>query len=157
MGDFKAKSEKEIEQGKLFEPGVYDFEVVRAVRWTSQESGKDSLKVTLLVYLADRKQYVGQYLSSSEKMQFLLRHFCDCLEILPAYESESFDKIADAAAGKSGKAKFYIQEDKKGNFPPKNQVRDFLKRADFGKYATGGVVSSNVVKQETPFDDDIPY
>lgn len=164
MSDFSPKTEKQIEEEKLFAPGVYDFDCISATKWIGQESGKESLKVKLCVYVGDRKYFLDQFLSASEKMQFMLRHFCDSLGILDAYESGSFQRIAEAAPGLSGKAKFYIAEDKKGQFPDKNQVRDFIKKADYNKYAMG---SANVASElprakksepETPFDDDvIPY
>ena len=128
MSDFQPKSEKEISEQKLFEPGEYDFDVMKADKTISENSGNAMIKAQLLVYVGARTYYLTCYLTGSEKMQYLLRHFCDTLGILDAYETGQLSAIAQAARGKSGKGKFVIQPSKDPNYPDKNAARDFVKR-----------------------------
>lgn len=148
--NFKAKTEEQIkkESNFLLEPGDYDFEVLVATEEVS-DNGNPMLKLKLGVWRQDGKQqWVFDYLLESFPSK--LRHFCDSVGLLSKYESGSL--AAHDCNGRSGKCKIEIKKDKKGQYPDKNQVKDYISRP-----ARPLVQKAEQAQSEAKSDDDIPF
>lgn len=127
---FQAKSEKELKEANLLQPGIYDFEVIAAEDKISA-AGNEMIALNMKVYGDNRTVYVTDYLM--EKMAFKLRHACDACELLKAYESGELQ--ASDFEGKSGKVKLKIDTDKEGKYADKNGVADYVKSESDGALA----------------------
>lgn len=149
---YEVMSEEDVKKARTntFEAGEYDFTVVEAEDTFSKSSGKEMFKLTLGVYVGDKKRSVFDYVMAEGKMAWKLRHLCDSLGILDKYETGAL--ISPDLTGKSGKAKFDVQEGE-GSFSDKNVVVDYIKRS------TGAFVpSGHPVAAAPDFDsDEIPF
>lgn len=145
--NFKPKSEKEIQEAQLLPAGEYDFDVLESEDARSK-SGNDMIKVKLGIYNGDRiTSHIFDYLMPA--MEAKLRHFCDTAGLLAEYESGSL--TAEMCKGRSGKAKVIIQEDKTGQYPSRNSVKDYTVRAAKPLATT----SENEATGKPP--DDLPF
>lgn len=118
--NFAPKTEKEIAEANLLEPGVYDYEVVYAQDKVSK-SGNDMIELKLRIFSDRGERLIHDYLL--EAIAYKLRHFCESAGILSQYEAGSL--IAEDCLGKAGKLKLGIQRDKTGAYPDKNTVQDY--------------------------------
>lgn len=141
---FQPKTENEIANENLIEPGEYDFEVVAAFDKVSK-SGNDMIELKLRVF-AERERVINDFLL--EKIAYKLRHFAEATGLLDTYNSG--DLIADDCVGKAGRVKIGIQKDKTGAYPDKNTVND---------YVVDGTSEPKPVRLEQVAlkDDDIPF
>lgn len=119
---FSPKTDKELKEANLLQPGIYDFEVIAAEDKTSA-AGNEMIALNMKVYGDNRIVYVTDYLM--EKMAFKLRHACDACGLLKQYESGELQ--ASDFEGKSGKVKLKIDTDKEGKYADKNGVADYVK------------------------------
>lgn len=145
---FTPKSEKEIQDENLFPAGVYPFEVVKAEDETSK-SGNEMIHLKLRVFSGARTQFVDDYLL--ESMAYKLRHAAVTLGLESEYESGRI--AASDFEGKEGYLKLIIKKDKKGEYPDKNAVGDYVEEPKSSgpatpKAGTGG---------EDDASDDIPF
>lgn len=139
--EFKPKTESEIAASGLAPKGDYDFDVLNAEDAISQSSGNEMIKIKIGIYIGDSiKHYVYDYLIGS--MEAKLRHFCDTVGLLSAYESGSLN--AEMCKGRSGRVKIII-DDKDENYPPKNSVKDYIVRA------------AKPLAKQTEEKDDVPF
>jgi hypothetical protein len=120
-------SQAEADKGGNFTPwpaGDYDFEVENAEDETSKASGRDQMKLTLLVFNAKGEQRkVFDYLGADEKSQWKVRHFCGAIGLIPQYESgelEPYDCIA-----KQGRLALIVRP-ARGEYGASNSVRDYI-------------------------------
>lgn len=156
---FDPKTEKEVQN--LLDIGVYDFEVVNA-KDTSSKNGNDMMVLTLAVYGGDQKKTITDYLVGQiDSMAFKIRHFADTIGMLDAYEKGELE--AEAVIGATGKCKVDIDE-KDPAYPPKNVIRDYIKRTDGGLAAPRTVTAKAAPVGNTKakaarnaMDDDIPF
>jgi len=123
MFRFTPKTEDELDQSGLLEKGVYDFTVDTATSVNAKTDGTPMLKLGLTIYGPDGEHKIFDNLHP--KLEFKIRHFCDSIGILKVYETGQIDP--GACEGRSGKAKVDI-ESAKGDFPAKNNVRDYVPR-----------------------------
>lgn len=140
---FTPKSEKELKEANLIEPGIYDFEVMTAINKKSK-SGDDMIELRLKVWDKDGKERtIFDFLT--EKMLHKVKHFSDVAKLSDKYESGNLD--AFDCIGKSGKAKIGIQKDKTGEYPDKNTVKDYVsdEEINLGLEMDGG-------REKDPFD-----
>jgi hypothetical protein len=145
---YKAKSEKELNEQSLLQRGEYDFEIQAAVDAVSgpnsKTPGTEMIKLTLSVYAENgRKQFVRDILHPA--MEVKLRHFADCVGILDRYERED-PFIADELVGKTGRVKIKIV-DKDDGYPAKNEVADYVPKNKQSAAAIRGGPDS----EESPF------
>lgn len=139
---FAAKSEKEIQEENLLQPGIYDFEVTGAEDKTSK-AGNDMIQLNIKVFgEGGRSVLVTDYLM--EKLAFKLRHACDACGLLKQYESGELN--SDMFYGKAGKVKLKIDQDKEGKYADKNAVQDYVKKES-------GVATAKEVEDS----DSIPF
>lgn len=121
------RSAQEIAEMGLLPKGEYDFEVQHAADAVSgpqsKSPGTEMIKLNLAVFTdSGRKQFVRDLLHPA--MEVKLRHFCEAVGLLDQYNDGSL--IADHCFGRSGRVKIKITEDKDGNYPPKNEVADYV-------------------------------
>jgi hypothetical protein len=120
--NFEAKSAEDIAKLGLWAKGEYDFEIVKAEDATSKSTGAQMIKLELMVYDNDgRTRRITDYLLAS--LAAKLRHFCDTCGLLPQYQSGTL--CAADCEGRTGRCKVVIQEDKSGQYPPKNSIADY--------------------------------
>ena len=105
--------------------GTYDFEVELAEDETSKASGRDQMKLTLLVFNTKGEQRkVFDYLGADEKSQWKVRHFCAAVGLIAEYESGELD--AWDCQGKTGKLNLALRP-ARGEYGPSNSVRDYYR------------------------------
>ena len=123
--DFTPKTEEEIKKANLLENGDYDFDVLVAEDAISSK-GNEMIKVVVGIYVGSNiGSRVFDYLLPS--MEAKLRHFCDTVGLLKEYQAGNL--AASMCEGRSGKCRIIIQEDKTGQYGPKNVVKDYICRS----------------------------
>jgi Protein of unknown function (DUF669) len=152
---FTPMTEEQIAEANLLPEGVYDFEIVDATEKTSQAGNEMiELKVRLFDERGDHHSVIFDWLLSTERAAYKLRHCCDACQILRLYENGSIS--SSDFLGKSGKAKVYIQKSKDPQYSDKNAIKDYVKLADLAK-------EKEKPRQQKPamadsvMDDDIPF
>lgn len=150
---FKAKTEKELAEEILIPEGVYPFEVSKAEAKKSKK-GNDMIEMELRIFMPDGKER-GLRDWLMEQMGFKLFHFCAYTGLSQKYESGTLQ--SHDCEGRSGFLKIEIQEDKTGQYPPRNSVRDYV-RPDFNKGAkpltaeqVGNVSTQTTASEDVPF------
>lgn len=118
---FAPKTEKDVSNPRTFKNGIYDYEVTDAVEKESS-SGNEMIALTLKVWAQDSTYKVKDWLL--EAMAFKLRHFCVSTGLNQQYEGGTLR--ARDCIGRSGKAKFKLQEDEAGNYPDRMGVEDYI-------------------------------
>lgn len=125
MISFTPKSEEQLREEGLLKDGEYDFEILFAEHAVSKSSGASMIKLKIGVFRADGSQaHIFDYIVAS--MEHKLRHFCDAVGLLPQYQSGSLRP--EDCHGRSGKCRIIIKEDKTGQYPPKNEIKDYILR-----------------------------
>lgn len=148
MFNFNPQTEDMLAKASLLEKGEYSFEVQSAIQKVSR-SGNSMIELILGVWDIDgRVHQVYDYLM--ESMAYKIRHFCYSVGLGEKYELGGFRD--SECLGKSGKCKIIIQEDKTGQYRPKNSVQDYLQL---------DAVDKNYKVETTPaldaMDDNIPF
>lgn len=131
----------------LWPRGIYDFEVSEAKDRISA-SGNPMIELNVTVYNKEghtRKVY--DYLIDSEKTGYKVRHFASSVGMTKEYESGELD--ASALVGKAGKLQLYIKKDKKGAYPDKNAVSDYV------PVVPGAPLIASSAPED--MDDEIPF
>lgn len=121
---FKAKTEKELAEENLIPEGVYPFEVGKAEAKKSKK-GNDMIEMELRVFMPDGKER-GMRDWLMEQMGFKLFHFCAYTGLSQKYDAGTLN--SHDCEGRSGYVKIDIQEDKTGQYPPRNNVRDYVRQ-----------------------------
>lgn len=117
------RTEKEIHEANLMPKGVYPFEVIEAVDAKSK-AGNDMITATLRIFTPDGKtRLLTTYLM--EAMAAQLFHFCTYCGLAAEYGAGTL--TAAQCVGKTGYADIGIKEDKSGQYPPQNNVKDFVR------------------------------
>ena len=154
MYTFTPMTEEQIEASNLMGNGVYDFEVIKAVRKISK-AGNPMAELNILVWDKEGKQHtIFDYLVFSSQALNIkkVKHFCDTTGLSKEYERGNLPEELDRL---SGKVEIGIQDEQPkmggGFYPKKNIVIDYIK-------------PSNTIKDENvsalpeePFSDDIPF
>lgn len=151
---FTPKSEKQIAEEGLLPEGTYGFEVAKAEDKVSK-SGNDMIEVNLRVFNTDGSfVFVRDYLM--EKISYKLRHFAEAAGLLEKYESGEF--TASDCEGRTGNVKIIIKKDTTGQYPDKNEVRDYVVSEQSAKTFTTKVKGHVADKaNQSPLDDSIPF
>lgn len=138
------------------EPGVYDFQVLKAEQKRSK-SGNQMIELTLAVWDANGVQrHIFDYLVSMPSMVYKIKHFCDTVGLTKEYLAGCLN--VNDCVDKCGKAEIIIQ---KGNqkpdgsyYPDKNAVKDYV-------VTDKDAVKADLVKPNnngSEFkDDDLPF
>lgn len=157
---FDPKTEKEVQN--LLDPGICDFEVADA-KDTSSQARNDMMVLTVIVYQGDQKKTIKDYLVGQvDSMAFKIRHFADTIGMLDVYESGQLE--AENVIGATGKCRIDIDK-KDPAFPPKNVIRDYIKRDSQPQKAPTAVtnttpkaaIKGSASAKDAFLDDDIPF
>jgi hypothetical protein len=144
--NFKSRTEKEIQEANLMPKGVYPFEVISAENAVSKK-GNDMIEAVLRIFQPDGKtRQLTVYLM--EAMPAQLFHFCTYCGLAAEYGNGTLD--AAQCVGKTGYVDIGIKEDKTGQYPPQNNVRDFVRPPALKP----GTAPHPVAAKE---DGDVPY
>ncbi len=147
--NFAAKTEKQLVEEKLIPAGVYPFEVLTAEDKMSK-AGNSMIELGLRVFTPDgRARSMRDWIM--EKMAYKLFHFCSYTGLAVKYEQGTLH--SSDCVGRTGYVDIIIQADKKGQFPDRNSVGDYV-RAPAMK--TGGVVSSKPEPTEAQLANQVP-
>ena len=149
---FQPKTEKELQEALVVEPGIYDFEVVNAIEKQSK-SGNDMIELKLKIFVGEGARIISDYLL--ESMAFKLRHFCEAVGLLDKYENGTLS--AFDCAGVAGKLELVIQRDKSGSYPDRNSVKDYVVDEDYEPKASTPPLSPGGVAPASFNNDDIPF
>lgn len=140
---FNPKTEKEVNQGNLWDKGTYAFEILEASDEVSK-SGKDMIKLKVRVFKdSGKSQNIFDYLLG-DTMEYKLRHAADVCGLLDDYETGELS--AYNFIGKTGKVKIGVSIDKTGAYPDRNNIIDYV--VDVKRLAT---------LSEAIGDDDVPF
>lgn len=121
---FKAKTEKELAEENLIPEGIYPFEVSKAEAKKSKR-GNDMIELELRIFTPEGKER-GLKDWLMEAMGFKLFHFCAYTGLSHKYDAGTLN--SHDCEGRSGFVKIEIQEDKTGQYPPRNSVRDYVRQ-----------------------------
>lgn len=152
---FKPYSDKEISEMNLWPKGEYDFEFGAAEEKVSS-SGNDMIVVEVKLYNAEgRSRMVTDFLLPTEAMAYKLKHACEAVGLLDSYEAGTLNAVD--LTGRGGRCKLGIQSDKKGQYPDKNVINDYV----VDKTARGEVGAfppkSKQAMVDPSLDDEIPF
>lgn len=149
--------EKADEQSGSFDPwpaGEYDFTVADAGEERSASSGNDMIKLTLHVFdRSGNRRTVFDYLVSTDKGQWKVRHFCDAVSMIRQYESGDLNPMD--MLNRSGRLKLRVKP-AQNSYPANNAVNDYLPAvaASSQKGANG---PAQYVPPGPDLDDQIPF
>jgi hypothetical protein len=145
---FTPKSEREIVEDGLLQPGTYDFEVAGAEERVSR-ANNDMIVLKLHVY-DDKgvRHFVTDYLL--ESIAYKLRNAAVALGLQEDYEKGHLR--AANFVGRPGRVKIGIKKDPTGQYPDQNNVRDYV-RPD-----ANGSDGAEPARRAPPIvDDKIPW
>lgn len=154
MSDLKFTPKKDEELSVLLKEGAGSFEVVKAEKRTSQ-TGNPMIALLLRCWDSDGNQgNIFEYLILNDNIfsQRKIKHFCYCVGLGHKYESGELNAID--CENRSGNIIIGISSDKKGKYPPKNNVYDFIKKSDNLNSEKINDVNKNNDKE---FLDDLPF
>lgn len=137
-----AQEEKERAERFLWPVGDYSFEILEAEEAVDGQ-GRDMLKLKVKVFKDNgASQNIFDYVSGAW-MEFKLRHLAEVCGQLSAYESGELD--AYNFVGKTGTCKVGISKDKNGQYPDRNDIKDYIVK---------GTVTSKPTVDDS---DEIPF
>jgi hypothetical protein len=142
----------ENEKYGLAPDGTYKFQVKVATKEISKTSGHPMIRLKIAIQSGDDTNTVIDYLVSTPKMMFKLKHFLDAIGMAHLYSNGNFDplilvnKVGHAIIGTQ---KGNPKDNGAGNFPDKNIVKDYIK-------VTPTPIEKPVAKKPELFDD-IPF
>ena len=147
-------SEEALNAMNIIEPGVYNFEVMKATDELSKSSGKEMIKLMLRMWDKNgSERIVFDYLLDS--MPHKLKHFTDCTGLVDKYIFG--DMSAEDCIGRTGKLELVIQKGKQkpdgsGMYNDSNSVKDYVKvLSDDKKIAPPIQVSGDDLNDDIPF------
>lgn len=125
--NFTPKTEKQLQEERLFPKGNYPFEVTSAVEKKSK-SGNDMIELNLLVYLPDGRQ-VKFYDWLLPSMAFKLFHFCSYTGLAVKYDQGTL--TGQDCVGRQGYCVLGISKDGE-----KNEIKDYARAPEMKRALT---------------------
>lgn len=147
---FKPKTEKEIEELTALPNGEFPATVTAAESAVSKKSGADMIKITVLVYVGDRKFQFTDYLMPA--MEVKLYNFCKQANLLDEYHAGSL--TPEMCENKELWVKLGIQKGKDG-FADKSEIKDYI--AEPAKKTTPVSAKSTPTTLKPEPDDEAPF
>jgi len=153
--NFQPKTEKQLAEENLIPKGVYPFEVSKAEAKRSKK-GNDMIEVEHRVFMPDgSERMLRDWLMAA--IGFKLFHFCAYTGLSTQYDAGTL--TSHDCVGKSGFLEVAIKEDKTGQYPPQNSVKDYCRPA-FKKGATPQPTDAQLANQvpaSGEASEDVPY
>ncbi len=146
MWSYNPVSEEEInkiyqdaQEERLWPEGIYNFDVLDHKFYISEpkdgKKGNPVIKLVLRVFNKEGKsREIWDWLVSTERMQFKIKHFCDTTRLDKKYQDRTFKP--EDVIGKSGRLILGFGKNDKGE--KVNRIIDYDKNID-------------------PFNDEIPF
>lgn len=130
---FEPKTEEQLKEENLWQPGLYGFEILQEVSFGSSDTyetcnrqskkGNDMIQLIIKVMNSE-----GDYIIITdyllEAMAFKLRHAAVACNLEEKYNSGHLD--ANDFIGKTGMLELKIDKDKTGEYAAKNAVKDYV-------------------------------
>ena len=150
---FTPKTDAQIAAAGLWPVGEYDFEIKDAAEKQSQ-SGNDMIELHVTVFNAhgDRTT-IFDYLVHTEKAAYKVKHFAEATGLDEQYTRGEID--ANACLNRSGRCKLIIKKDTSGQYPDKNEIRDYVKAA--GRVAAPARPKVPAPAMADSLEDEIPF
>lgn len=153
---FKAKTEKEINEENNIPNGDYPFEVLNAINDKSKK-GNDMIVLTLRVFVGESSRQIMDYLL--ESMPGKLFHFCSYTGLATQYNAGTL--TAEDCLGKSGfctigTQKGKMKDDGSGEYwPDRSTVKDYIRNAGGVKpFVIAPPKNENL---DEDLDEDVPF
>lgn len=147
--EFEAKTEEQLIKENLFEPGEYDFEIIKGEDTISKKEN-ELIAITLKVFDNEGSyRLVNDYLL--ESLGFKLRHICEATDLMLHYDNGKLQ--ASDLIGKTGRLKLAV-DNKNPDYPAKNIVKDYIK-PDAPVDAHNQAKQNGYVNDE--LDDEVPF
>lgn len=148
---FTPMSDEELDASDLMDDGIYDFEVVKCTRKTSQ-SGNSMAELQLKVWdLKGQVHTVFDYLVFTQIKLNLrkIKHFCVSVGWADKFEKGLLPEEMQMLCGKVqiGRQDKTPKKDGTGFYPPKNVVIDYVSKGE----NTLSSFSSNELNDDIPF------
>lgn len=148
--------EKEYAMRNVWPKGVYPCHIAKAEEGNSQKSGDPFFKCEVQIF-HDNGGYrtVTAYIMAAGKAAWQLRSAAEAFGVLDKYRAGGID--AHDLEGKSAFAKVGIEEDEKGQYPPKNIIREFTNKPPKSKTVAAnhepppGHPAAEMVSDDIPF------
>lgn len=147
---FEPKTREEAMSIGLLKKGDYPFQVISAKEKISQ-NGNPMIALMLRVWDESGGEH-NVFDNLMMSVEYKLRHFCYSVGLGEMSEKGEFD--CDLVINKMGVCKLYIQEDKNGQYPPKNSVADYLINNDNEANLT--LKKTSEINNDFK-DDDVPF
>lgn len=148
--NFTPKTDEEINRMKLLQEGKYGFLIRNATEKVSK-SGNEMIELYLEVFSNDGGSvFVSDYLVSTEKMSWKIKHFCQSISIESEYETGRIN--VHSIMEKQGRATIVIENNK--DYPSRNKVKDYIPNE---KQIKDDSIQENSKKLEIPEDEDLPF
>lgn len=149
--NFKPKSDADLSTGNLLPKGEYDFEVISAVDKVSK-ANNEMIELKLLIYIdGTPARQVFDYLM--ESVAYKLKHFCYAVGLSKKYDDGTI--TAFDCNGVSGRCKIGIKQDKTGQYPPNNNVTDYV--VVDGKTQSAKKVQHERISDQLTEEEDLPF
>ena len=149
---FEPKTEKQLAEENLLPKGTYPFEVMKATAKQSKK-GNDMIELELRIFAQDGKERgLRDWLMPA--MGFKLFHFCAYAGLSQQYDAGTL--TSHDCEGKTGFLELTIQEDKTGEFPPRNSVKDYV-RPEFRKDAKPALTEAQASNAYSAPTEDVPF
>lgn len=152
--NFKPKTDEEIERMNLLSDGAYRFTVRNAVE-TVSKSGNPMVRLDLEIYGHDGgSTFITDYMVSSEKMAWKIKHFCETLGLLEQYQKGMLD--TPNLIRSEGYAQ--VVTEKRSEYPARNKVKDYGKPKE---KKANTILSPTKADPNNPLelkeDEDLPF
>lgn len=151
-----AEEANEQSVGDPWPAGIYDFMVKEADEAISA-AGNEQIKLTLHIFNRNSQQRtVFDYLSSSKKAQWKVRHFAESVGMVRQYDTG--DMPTNQMLDRPGRCKLGIEE-ASGTYAAKNKVLDYVTQVSgmAGVVNTAPPVRSKVKTPADDINDEIPF
>ena len=118
--NFQPRTEQQIADSKLWNKGLYDFEILDAFERKSK-AGNPMMELKHRLTDGNRSRIISDYLLDETPEK--LRHACAACGLLDKYETGCLSN--DDFVGKRGQLKLIVEKAKDG-YPAKNVIGDYL-------------------------------
>lgn len=151
MLKFEALTDQQIEEQSYFPVGEYGFQVTEAKQHISQNTGNESIKLTLKVFKPDGNfQFLNDYLTV--KYIKKIKHFCDAAGLQAQYSSGTLRP--EDCVNKSGTVKLKLKNQDTDQYATRNEIDDYIVAATVDPQAP---LSPAPATNAADMDDDIPF
>lgn len=149
-----SEEEAAAQSADLWPNGTYDYEVREA---TEKESASGNEMVELEVWIYDQaggRRLVFDYLVSTEKAAWKIRHFAASCGLLEQYNSGNL--MANEMVGRTGKCQVGTQP-AKDQYPAKNIIREYTKAEQKNPAQAHRPAMARSKVPAGDIDDEIPF